>query len=74
MLGTLTLVRFHVPAEASWPAIARRTTGLGEHLTDAVRAVSREYLPPKVAEGQGQSTGEFYTPLTPCSPPRALQQ
>ena len=28
--------------EAGWPVIARKTTGLGEHLTDAVRAVARQ--------------------------------
>lgn len=37
-----SLVRFYVPEEARWPRIARKTTGLGEHLTDAVRAVARE--------------------------------
>ncbi len=36
------LVRFYVPPAARWPEIARRTTGLGEYLTDAVRAVARE--------------------------------
>ena len=36
------LVRFYLPEAARWPTIARRTTGLGEHLTDAVRAVARE--------------------------------
>jgi type I restriction enzyme M protein len=36
------LVRFYLPDLARWPTIARRTTGLGEHLTDAVRAVARE--------------------------------
>lgn len=36
------LVRFYVPPAARWPAIAQKTTGLGEHLTDAVRAISRE--------------------------------
>jgi len=36
------LVRFYVPPAALWPEIARRTTGLGEYLTDAVRAVGRE--------------------------------
>jgi type I restriction enzyme M protein len=36
------LVRFYLPEPARWPSIARRTTGLGEHLTDAVRAVARE--------------------------------
>jgi len=30
------LVRFYVPAESRWPAIALKTTGLGEALTDAV--------------------------------------
>jgi type I restriction enzyme M protein len=35
------LVRFFIPAIARWPEIARRTTGLGEYLTDAVRAVAR---------------------------------
>jgi type I restriction enzyme M protein len=36
------LVRFHLPAESRWPAIALKTTGLGEALTDAVRAVARQ--------------------------------
>lgn len=36
------LVRFFIPLTARWPEIARRTTGLGEYLTDAVRAVARE--------------------------------
>jgi type I restriction enzyme M protein len=37
-----TLVRFYVPEAARWPHLARITVGLGEALTDAVRAVSRE--------------------------------
>ena len=36
------LVRFFIPQKARWSAIAEKTTGLGEHLTDAVRAVARE--------------------------------
>ncbi len=36
------LVRFFIPKRARWSEIARRTTGLGEYLTDAVRAVARE--------------------------------
>ncbi len=40
--GDHALVRFYLPEAARWPSIARRTTGLGEHLTDAVRAVARE--------------------------------
>lgn len=36
------LVRFYIPPEARWPQIAAKTIGLGEHLTDAVRAVARE--------------------------------
>ncbi len=36
------LVRFYLPEPARWPSLARRTTGLSEHLTDAVRAVARE--------------------------------
>lgn len=36
------LVRFYMPEKARWATIARKTTGLGEHLTDAVRAVARE--------------------------------
>src|ERR1700732_2986520 len=35
------LVRFWMPQESRWPHIARQTTGLGEQLTDAVRAVTR---------------------------------
>lgn len=37
-----SLVRFYIPEAARWSAIATKTTGLGEHLTDAVRAVARE--------------------------------
>jgi len=36
------LVRFYLPREARWPEIRKKTTGLGEHLTDVVRAVARE--------------------------------
>jgi type I restriction enzyme M protein len=36
------LVRFYISESARWPVIATKTTGLGEHLTDAVRAVARE--------------------------------
>jgi type I restriction enzyme M protein len=37
-----SLVRFYVPVAARWPRLARITTGLGEALTDAVHALSRE--------------------------------
>lgn len=37
-----TMVRFYVPAVARWPQIRQQTTGLAEHLTDAVRVVARE--------------------------------
>lgn len=36
------LVRFYLPRQARWPEIKARTTGLGEYLTDVVRAVARE--------------------------------
>jgi len=36
------LVRFYIPPQARWNAIRTKTTGLGEYLTDAVRAVARE--------------------------------
>lgn len=36
------LVRFYIPEAARWPEIAKKSTGLGEYLTDAVRAVARE--------------------------------
>lgn len=36
------LVRFYLPEQARWPAIKAKVTGLGEYLTDAVRAVARE--------------------------------
>ncbi len=36
------LVRFFIPKHARWAEIQRKTTGLGEYLTDAVRALSRE--------------------------------
>jgi type I restriction enzyme M protein len=41
------LVRFYLPPAARWSHLAKLTTGLGEALTDAVRAVSREN--PKLA-------------------------
>lgn len=36
------LVRLYIPEMARWPAIRQRTAGLGEYLTDVVRAVARE--------------------------------
>jgi type I restriction enzyme M protein len=36
------LVRFYIPPQARWHQVARVTTGLGQYLTDAVRAVARE--------------------------------
>lgn len=36
------MVRFYVPLAARWANLARLTTGLGEALTDAVRALARE--------------------------------
>lgn len=36
------LVRFYVPENARWGAVKAKTTGLGEYLTDAVRAVSKQ--------------------------------
>lgn len=36
------LVRFYLPTEGRWSPIALKTTGLGEALTDAVRAVARQ--------------------------------
>jgi len=37
-----SLVRFYVPTESRWPFVAAKTTGLGEVLTDAVRAAARQ--------------------------------
>ncbi len=36
------LVRFYIPKKARWSKIATITTGLGQFLTDAMRAVARE--------------------------------
>ncbi len=36
------LVRFYLPEIARWNTIRAKTTGLGQHLTEAVRAVARE--------------------------------
>ncbi|HFQ91759.1 MAG TPA: SAM-dependent DNA methyltransferase [Chromatiales bacterium] len=36
------LVRFYIPDHARWPQIRAQTRGLGQYLTDAVRAVARE--------------------------------
>jgi len=37
-----SVVRFYLPPLARWDAIARRTTDLGEYLTDVVRTIARE--------------------------------
>lgn len=37
-----SLVRFYLPETSRWAQVARVTTGLGEMLTDAVRAIARE--------------------------------
>ncbi|HPL77338.1 MAG TPA: class I SAM-dependent DNA methyltransferase, partial [Paludibacteraceae bacterium] len=36
------LVRFYLPPETRWEAIAKHTTGVGEYLTNAVRKIARE--------------------------------
>lgn len=36
------LVRFFIPEKARWTSITTQTTGVGQFLTDAVRAVARE--------------------------------
>ncbi|MCX7918883.1 MAG: type I restriction-modification system subunit M, partial [bacterium] len=36
------LVRFYLPEQARWSAISKLTIGLGEYLTDVVRAIARE--------------------------------
>jgi len=40
--GSRGSVRFYIPENARWPKIRKQTTGLGQYLTDAVRAVARE--------------------------------
>ena len=37
-----SLVRFFIPETARWDAIAKKSIGIGEYLTDAVRAIARE--------------------------------
>jgi type I restriction enzyme M protein len=37
-----TLVRFYLPPNTRWEDIARKVNGLGEFVTDAMRAISRE--------------------------------
>ncbi len=36
------LVRFYLPMESRWGEIAKRTTDIGEYLTDAVRLIAKE--------------------------------
>src|SRR5437867_10489299 len=36
------LVRFYVPEQARWSAVAKVTTALGEYLTEAMRAVAKQ--------------------------------
>src|SRR5436190_5733157 len=40
--GDHKLVRFYVPPVARWQSLSTKTTGIGQELTDAVRAVTRE--------------------------------
>jgi type I restriction enzyme M protein len=40
--GQVRLVRFFIPENARWQALRRKTVGLGQSLTDAVRAVARD--------------------------------
>ena len=40
--GDHKVVWFFIPEEARWDAVSRKTTDVGEYLTDAVRAVARE--------------------------------
>jgi len=37
-----SLVRFYLPEDSRWAGIAAQTTGIGEYLTNAVRAIARE--------------------------------
>ena len=37
-----SLVRFYIPPDSRWGAISKKSTGLGEFLTDAVRSIARE--------------------------------
>lgn len=36
------VIRFYIPADARWTRVRRATTGLGELLTDSLRAIARE--------------------------------
>jgi type I restriction enzyme M protein len=36
------VVRFYLPEIARWPAVAKRTAGVGEYLTDVMREVARQ--------------------------------
>jgi type I restriction enzyme M protein len=40
--GDHKLVRFYVPPVARWESLSAKTTGIGQELTDAVRALARE--------------------------------
>jgi len=37
-----SLVRFYLPPETRWEDIARKSSGLGEYVTDAMRSIARE--------------------------------
>jgi type I restriction enzyme M protein len=37
-----SLVRFYIPSDVRWGKIAKQTTDVGEHLTNAVRSIARE--------------------------------
>jgi hypothetical protein len=47
------LVRFYVPPLARWESLSRKTTGVGQELTDAVRAITREN--PRLHEPHGRA-------------------
>ena len=36
------VIRFYIPADARWTRVRKATTGLGELLTDSLRAIARE--------------------------------
>jgi type I restriction enzyme M protein len=37
-----SLVRFYIPEDSRWNSIAKKTTNVGEYLTDSVRSIARE--------------------------------
>ncbi|MGH2538247.1 MAG: type I restriction-modification system subunit M N-terminal domain-containing protein [Candidatus Promineifilaceae bacterium] len=67
-----TLVRFYLPAEYTWSEVRKNPIGLGEKLTDAMRAVVREN--PKLAGVLYNLSPSRYVSSDDQEPPLPLEE